>query len=73
MIPYKNNNGNSNVEAYEIGDTYITVKFYKTNRLYTYSYRNAGAFHVDRMKLLAEKGDGLNSYIIHNVRNLYDK
>ena len=32
----------------------------------------AGKFHVEKMKVLAKNGDGLNSYIMRNVKKLYD-
>ena len=72
MIPYKNITGNSGVQAYEIGPNYITVKFTKTARTYTYSYSKAGKEYVETMKRLAENGAGLNSFINRFVRNLYD-
>lgn len=73
MQPYKNVNGNSNIEAYEIGDTYIEVKFRGTARIYCYSYGSAGIVHVETMKELAKQGRGLNSYIMKNVRYGYEK
>lgn len=72
MEIYKDINNDSNVTHYEIGDTYIRVKFYGTAKIYTYSYRKAGKIHVEKMKVLARSGDGLNSYIMRNVKNLYD-
>lgn len=41
MIRYGNLNGDSNVEAYEIGTDYITIKFFGTWKTYTYSYYSA--------------------------------
>lgn len=73
MQSYSNVNGNSNVEAYEIGDTYIEVKFGGTARTYRYSYGSAGMVHVEAMKELAKQGHGLNSYIMKNVRYGYEK
>lgn len=73
MQSYSNVNGNSNVEAYEIGDTYIEVKFRGTARIYRYSYGSAGIVHVETMKELAKQGHGLNSYIMKNVRYGYEK
>lgn len=69
---YKDINNDSDVTHYEIGDTYIRVKFNGTAKIYTYSYRKAGKFHVDKMKHLGRYGDGLNSYIMLNVKYLYD-
>lgn len=73
MQKYLNRNGNSNVECYEIGDTYIDVCFFGTAKTYRYSYASAGRNHVEQMKILARKGSGLNSYIGRNVRFAYEK
>ena len=73
MQPYRNVNGNSNVEAYKIGDNYIEVKFRGTAKIYCYSYNSAGMVHVEKMKELAEQGHGLNSYIMKNARFGYEK
>lgn len=73
METYKNINRDSNVTHYEIGDTYIRVKFNGTAKIYSYSYfGKAGRFHVDTMKILARAGDGLNAYINRNVKFKYD-
>lgn len=72
FVRYKNVDGDSNVESYEIGLEYIAVKFYGTQKIYVYSYRKAGKNHVETMKGLAVSGNGLNSYINRNCRNLYD-
>ena len=72
MIRYANLGGNSNVNSYEISDSYLRVKFNGTAKIYSYSYSKAGRHHVDRMKILAGNGQGLNSYIMRNVKLLYD-
>jgi hypothetical protein len=72
MQRYKNLNGDSNVESFEIGYDHILVKFIGTTRLYRYSYAKAGAHHVEQLKSLALSGRGLNSYINKNTRKLYD-
>lgn len=73
MQRYLNLGGNSNIEGYEIGDNYISVKFHGTSKIYTYSYASAGEEHVENMKMLARQGSGLNSYIMRNVRNNYER
>ena len=73
MIEYKNINHDSNVEAYSIGLDYIDVKFFGTAKVYRYSYRSAGREHVEKMKTLAKQGDGLNSYIMRNVKFNYER
>lgn len=73
MTPYRNSNGNSNVEAYEIDGDSITVRFMSGRyRNYLYSSRRTGAAIVERMKLLAAQGHGLNSYISTTVRTNYE-
>lgn len=72
MEYYRNVNGNSNVCAYEIGHNYIAIQFYKTARIYRYSYTKAGRNTVEYMKQLALAGHGLNSFIHRFAYNLYD-
>ena len=72
MKHYANFGRNSNVIAYEYGSTYITVQF-STGSPYTYSYESAGIDNVEFMKKLADSGQGLNSFIITNVRTSYVK
>ena len=72
MERYRNSGGDSGVYAYEISSDYIRVKFSGTSRTYTYSYSKAGRSHVEQMKVLAQSGSGLNSYINKHVKFLYD-
>ena len=72
MEIYRNLGDDSGVDSYEIGNDYITVKFTKTYRTYTYSYAKAGENNVEEMKNLAINGSGLNAFINKYVRNLYD-
>jgi hypothetical protein len=71
MAKYLNRSGESGIMAYEIGDDYIKIQF-KTGSVYSYSYGIAGNINVENMKILATSGSGLNSYIIKNVKKLYD-
>ena len=74
MTPYKNINGDSNVEAYEISGDSITVRFMSGRwRHYLYSSRNPGAAVVEKMKALALQGYGLNSYISTTVRSNFER
>jgi hypothetical protein len=68
---YANLGGNSNVISYEYGATYITVQF-STGRPYTYSYDSAGKDNIETAKRLADSGQGLNSFIMKNMRKLYE-
>ncbi len=73
MERYSNSGGNSGVASYEIGDSYIRVKFNGNAKLYQYSYDGkAGQTRVEQMKLLALSGSGLNAYINNHVKFLYD-
>ncbi len=72
MEPYRNIQGNSGVRAYEIGDDYITIEF-SDGAVYRYTYASAGEENVDRMKGLAEAGQGLNTFLSTNVMKLYER
>ena len=72
MTPYKNLSRNSGILSYEIFGDSIHVVF-KTGRFRNYLYNDQipGALMVDRMKLLAEQGRGLNSYISTTVKTRF--
>lgn len=70
MNPYKDIDGDSGVEAYEIGEDFIRVRFSKGG-VYLYTYASAGAGNVEEMKRLAVRGDGLNAYINKYAKKLY--
>lgn len=72
MEKYRNLGGNSGVSSYEIGPDYVIVKFSGTAKSYKYSYQKAGKSNVEILKHLALNGSGLNSYIIKNVKDLFD-
>ncbi|MET4732973.1 hypothetical protein ABIE64_001681 [Thalassospira sp. MBR-102] len=67
MPKYANRNGNSGVDSYEYGNDWIVVTF-TTGSTYRYSYRSAGAENIEQMKILADAGSGLNSFIMKNPR-----
>lgn len=73
MPIYRDTNNDSGVESYEITATSITVWFKGAPNSYTYSNGVAGITHVERMKILASSGDGLNAYINNNVKFKYDR
>ena len=62
MQPYNDIDRDSNIDSFEIGDDYITVKFFD-GQTYIYTYASAGSHHVEEMKRLANRHDGLNAYI----------
>ena len=70
MQHYKDINNDSGVSGYTTEANSIQVLF-KDGSKYTYTYGSAGAYHIEIMKQLAENGDGLNSYIMRNVRMKY--
>jgi hypothetical protein len=72
MIAYKNQQGNSGVSAYKIGEESITVQFVSGDT-YLYTYRKPGKTYVEQMKVLAERGEGLSTYISRMVKGKYEK
>jgi hypothetical protein len=72
MKSYANVDGDSNVTAYEYGDNWIRVKF-SDGSIYEYTHSSAGQHNIDTMKRLADSGDGLNSFIMRNVKKSYSR
>lgn len=72
MKRYKNTEGSSGVTAYETGKESITVTF-QPGHIYLYTYASTGKKVVDHMKVLAEKGKGLSTYISQKVRDKYER
>ena len=70
---YKNINGDSNVDSYEIGLDYIAITFIGSSVVYYYTYHSCGGKNVEQMKLLAKQGNGLNGFINKYCRFKYDK
>ena len=72
MKKYGNIHGNSGVIAYETGTDFIRICF-QGNETYLYNEIKPGKAKVDQMKLLAEKGQGLSTFISQYVKNQYYK
>ena len=72
MQRYSNLDRDSGVVAYESGFDFIRVQF-SDGAVYLYTYTSAGSNHIDRMKTLATRGDGLNAYIIAHVSEAYER
>jgi len=72
MRPYLNLDGEAGVIHFEIGPDFVDVLFRGSSRVYRYSYARAGQIHVQRMKVLAESGRGLTTYINKYVHDLAD-
>ena len=71
MRKYKALSGDSGVIAYQLGDESIRVRFVD-GAVYTYSYSSTGRGHIEQMKVLAESGRGLSTYISKYVREKYE-
>lgn len=72
MTLYRNLGGNSNVVSYEATEDSILVVFKSgTYRNYFYDDNRPGKTAVERMKVLAVRGSGLNSYISSIVKDSY--
>ena len=72
MERYADNNGDSGVAGFEIGDDRILVQF-STGSIYEYTYASAGSGNIETMKSLAISGNGLNSFINTNVKKNYSR
>lgn len=70
MPRYKNSSGDSGIRSYETGLDYIDVQF-ADGFTYRYTYSSAGRNNVEEMKLLANAGQGLNSFINQYVKHDY--
>jgi hypothetical protein len=73
MQPYANLAGDSGIVAYQIGDSFIRIRFHGSRGIYVYSTPELPAAKIERMKQLAAAGRGLATYISRNadVRNGY--
>lgn len=70
MDRYSDVDGDSGVAAYQIGGGFIRVQF-KDNSIYLYTNQSAGVDNIEKMKVLAEQGNGLNAFINKYVRKKY--
>jgi len=71
MDRYGNQHGDSPIQGYCIGDTYIDVRF-AGGDIYRYSHDKPGRAHVEHMKRLAAAGRGLATYISTHVDQGYE-
>ncbi len=72
MEYYANMGGRSGVAAYEIEPGKITVQF-RDGAIYEYTSLSAGAQNIEQMTILAQRGEGLNSFINTTVRKRYSR
>lgn len=70
MVPYRDWDRDSGVQAYEVGEAHIDVQF-KGGAVYRYTSNSVGAANLDRMVNLALAGEGLNAFINESVRRSY--
>jgi hypothetical protein len=68
--PYRPPDGDSGIVAYELGESWIKIRF-EDGGCYLYNASAPGLLHVRAMSRLAESGDGLNTYINQHVRKNY--
>ena len=72
MIPYRDWDNDSNVAAFEVGESYIDVAF-KSGAIYRYTSVSAGAENLRQMIAFARGGEGLNSFINRVIRKNYSQ
>lgn len=70
MKRYRTTDKDTGVIAYKIGNDSITIKF-RDGSVYVYTNKSAGPAAISEMKILAEKGEGLTTYINQHVRDHY--
>ncbi|MFL9961501.1 hypothetical protein PQR02_10400 [Paraburkholderia sediminicola] len=72
MERYRNLSGDSGVDAYELGEDFVKVRF-RPGVVYWYTEASVGARHLAVLKRLARRGQGLGTYISQHpeVKNGY--
>jgi len=70
MQRYQSSNNNTGVIAYDIVPDGISIKF-RDGSVYLYTIDSTGEIHIGNMQALAEKGEGLTTYINQHVRENY--
>ena len=70
MEIYKDIDNDSSISGYDIGHDFIVV-YFNDGSAYLYNNQVTGANNVERMKILARNGEGLNSYINRYVKKIY--
>ena len=71
MPQYGGNAKKHGVRAYEIGPDSIDVEF-TSGWIYHFSYQKPGQPRVEKMKQLAEAGQGLSTFISKHVKNRFE-
>lgn len=65
MKTYRDYDNDSNIMGYEYGEDWIRV-YFKDNSEYEYTGSSCTQYAINQMKLLADRGEGLNSFISKN-------
>ena len=71
MPAYKDVDGDSGIVWFDTGPDWIDLEWERGKFIYRYSYASAGATHVEQMKRLAAKGNGLNTYLNKHAAQKY--
>ncbi|HKX84017.1 MAG TPA: hypothetical protein VJL58_07355 [Pyrinomonadaceae bacterium] len=73
MNTYKNLSERSGIDAYEVGTSFIKIRFKGSSNIYVYDASSPGLVHVERMKKLAVVGRGLATYVNQNVKREFSR
>lgn len=65
MKTYKDYDNDSNIEAYDYGEDWITIRF-KDATEYEYEGEHVSFYVLNQMKALADAGEGLNAFVNEN-------
>ena len=71
MNRYPTEDKDTGVIAYETTPDSIAIKF-RDGSVYLYTKQSTGAYNIAQMKHLAQKGEGLTTYINQNIREKYE-
>jgi hypothetical protein len=69
---YGNLGGKSTIAKYEIEKDAINIKF-KDSSAYRYTNQSAGPENISKMKVLAQAGKGLDTFINAHVNDRYER
>ncbi len=70
MKRYQNLSGKSKVTMYELAKDVVTIR-YANQEVYRYSNQSAGMANIGKMKVLAQAGKGLETFINANVKEKF--
>lgn len=72
MHIYKNSGGKSKVHSFSFGVDFIEVEF-SSGCAFLYTEKSAGKAVLERMKVLAVQGRGLNGFIKYHSKSIRDR